>query len=559
DDWRARVRGLERVASALRTSSALIAIEPRLGSLLHAALGCERSCRVAAAGLAVAKVVVAGVSEEALKKRLPQLAWGLARHGGPSAAQLARITMLRLRPALLLEQLLQPQCLGARNAKTRENTLQLLIFSLVTFPSTEFKVETVANKVVKMLRDKRRRVRQAALDTLAVLAQIYESQEVLAAGKRASEDHLDGEAMMSAIRARLSRKSLPLVSADGLVMYGLQISPTVQIARGPDVDWIVAGSGSISPGIGRNKSQVIATRSEKEKVARNENANCRENLWGERPNFVALGVGMRSKSEQPIVWQIVPTQNEENNNKTESRIPVLYPRDYIPKSTGHSFLMDKSSNSEIINVNVKRRLRDTTENSGERGSTQQDNVRSCGTMYHQRRRNHQENSTSMHYDNYRLMKNNAEIDSNVQNTNKKFSDSSIRAYQKFMERDRYSRKSDVKSKYTRSSSIESHQTALPRNINQQTFVMHNIYNAPPHREGRFVRSHRKTKDVAAQKINDVELISSDAQTSEYLPAIYTETPYRRRLRSLSPSQLYHRQQFVITASNEVHALSMYDM
>lgn len=56
DDWRARVRGLERVASALRTSSALIAIESRLGSLLHAVLGGERSCRVAAAGFAVAKV-----------------------------------------------------------------------------------------------------------------------------------------------------------------------------------------------------------------------------------------------------------------------------------------------------------------------------------------------------------------------------------------------------------------------------------------------------------------------------------------------------------------------
>lgn len=37
---------------------------------------------------------------------------------------------------------------------------------------------------------------------------------------------------MSAIRARLARKSLPLVSADGLVMYGLQISPNVQIATG---------------------------------------------------------------------------------------------------------------------------------------------------------------------------------------------------------------------------------------------------------------------------------------------------------------------------------------
>lgn len=61
-------------------------------------------------------------------------------------------------------------------SQTRENTLQLLIFSLVTFPSTEFRVDTVANKVAKMVRDTRRRVRQAALDTLAVLAQIYESE-----------------------------------------------------------------------------------------------------------------------------------------------------------------------------------------------------------------------------------------------------------------------------------------------------------------------------------------------------------------------------------------------
>lgn len=73
-----------------------------------------------------------------------------------------------------------------------------------------------------------------------------------------------------------------------------------------------------------------------------------------------------------------------------------------------------------------------------------------------------------------------------------------------------------------------------------------------------MKSYRKTKDAAAQKVTDVELISSDAQTSEYFPAISTETPYRRRLRSLSPSQLYHRQQFR-TTSNKIHALSMFDM
>lgn len=34
-------------------------------------------------------------------------------------------------------------------------------------------------------------------------------------------------------------------------------------------------------------------------------------------------------------------------------------------------------------------------------------------MYYQRRRNQQEKSTSMHHDNYRSVKNNANIDSNV--------------------------------------------------------------------------------------------------------------------------------------------------
>ncbi|CAL7945263.1 unnamed protein product [Xylocopa violacea] len=602
DDWRARVRGMERVASALRTSSALIAIEPRLGSLLHAVLGCERSCRVAASGLAVAKVVVAGVNEEALKKRLPQLAWGLARQGGPSAAQLARIAMLRLRPALLLEQLLQPQCLNARNAKTRENTLQLLIFSLVTFPSTEFKVDIVANKVAKLVRDRRRRVRQAALDTLAVLAQIYEPEEVLAAGKRASEGYHDGETMMSAIRARLARKSLPLVSADGLVMYGLQISPTVQIATGPDVDWIVAGSGSVSPGIGRTKGHIISSRSEKGKFAGNENTNYRENPWSERPNFVALGVGMRSKLEQPVVWQIVPTQNQDNDNKAESRIPVLYTRECGPKSSGNSLITDKSLNSELTNINSKRRLRGTTENSSDHGNSPGESVRSYGTMYHQRRKNQQDNSTNMHYDNYRSMKNlnnrNVDYNSAEENNSQKVSDVNSRIYHKFMERDRFSKMSDVKSRYSRSSSIDSHQPSLSRNINQQTFVMHNMYSTSSNQDGRFAdenlfrplqtaptltyaynktsfnqrtgeindknisraRPHHMTKDVAVQKLTDVELISSDAQTSEYFPAIHTETPYRRRrLRSLSPSQLYRRQQFVRTASNEVHALSMYDI
>ncbi|XP_033322844.2 uncharacterized protein LOC117218507 isoform X2 [Megalopta genalis] len=644
DDWRARVRGLERVASALRTSSALIAIEPRLGSLLHTVLGCERSCRVAAAGLAVAKVVVAGVSEEALKERLPQLSWGLARQGGPCAAQLARLAMLRLRPALLLEEFLQPRCLNARNAKTRENTLQLLIFSLVTFPSTEFKVDTVANKVAKMVRDRRRRVRQAALDTLAVLAQIYETEEVLAAGKRASEAHHDGEAMMSAIRARLARKSLPLVSADGLVMYGLQISPTVQIATGPDVDWIVAGSGSVSPGIGRTKGQIIATRSEQEKLARYGNAKASENPWIDRPNLVALGVAMRPKGDHPVVWQMVPTHNQdlqcdevslqsgrgvntdfrnaesytlssrsnlrlpatvrdtqnyrniaddtldqrEITNKADSRIPVLFARDR------------GSKNNNMESNQLKKRLKDAAESTSSIDS-QEGNAKSCGTMF-RRKKNQRESGTSTSHETFCSIKNlnNTNTDNSTlsDNSSQEYTDTR-RIYHKYMEKDKTSRRSDTSSRFSQSNYSDSQQSPLPRNIQQQTFIMHDMYNLVNRRQERFqdensfrqlqtaptplthsynrldysnsgeeisdrnmyprTRFYRRTKDATSQKVNDVELTSSDAQTNDHFPAIRASTSYRRRLRSLSPSQLYHRQQFPRIASSDGHAASMYDI
>jgi len=93
-------------------------------------------CRSSYSGIArilrtyfVSQVIVAGVSEDTLRKKLPQLAWGLARQGGSAAAQLARIAMLRLKPSLLLEQLLQTHCLCARNAKV----IFLAIFDTVPY------------------------------------------------------------------------------------------------------------------------------------------------------------------------------------------------------------------------------------------------------------------------------------------------------------------------------------------------------------------------------------------------------------------------------------------
>ncbi|KAG5333457.1 TGRM1 protein, partial [Acromyrmex heyeri] len=671
DDWRARVRGLERVASALRTSSALIAIESRLGSLLHAVLGGERSCRVAAAGLGVAKVVVAGVSEDALRKKLPQLAWGLARQGGPSAAQLARIAMLRLKPSLLLEQLLQPHCLSARNTKTRENALQLLIFSLVTFPSTEFKLEIVASRVAAMVADRRRRVRQAALDTLAVLGQIYDSEEVIEAGRRTGEGNPDAEAMLAAIRARLARKSLPLVSADGLVVYGLQISPTVQIATGPDVDWIVAGSGSVSPGTGRSRGQIITTsRSAQGRASRND-LNNRESPWIERPNLVALGVGLQSKTEQSTAWQL-QTNNNENDIKGlngrnanagvssnanlrfeeqlrsfytplnqynfvgtdaknhreisdnfeqktrnrrdinevpkekesialrgESRIPILLSRER-PKITSQN---EKSLNLEYVNSNSRKQTTDMLDSNRNRINLRQENVGSYAAIYQRRKRFQQEESQTLnqtfdsHTNSYRssymkALGTNREYSDTAGNSDTIFSDDNSHSYNRFVDTDKFTNENESLNY------AGGRQRSLSRNMQQQTLVEaynsilerqrklmdRNIYRplrTPPNPSARLYQDsqnlgtqtpsdrdrnvrhrpkNRRTKDVAAaQQRTEMDLISSNSQEDRRSLSESFASPHRRRLRSLSPSQLHRSRHFVKLTSNRFHAASMYDI
>ncbi|EZA50927.1 hypothetical protein X777_10555 [Ooceraea biroi] len=659
DDWRARVRGLERVASALRTSSALIAIESRLGSLLHAVLGGERSCRVAAAGLAVAKVVVAGVSEDALRKKLPQLAWGLARQGGSSAAQLARIAMLRLKPSLLLDQLLQTHCLCARNAKTRENALQLLIFSLVTFPSTEFNLDMVASRVATMVVDQRRRVRQAALDTLAVLGQIYDPEEVLEAGKRAAEGCADAEAMIAAIRARLARKSLPLVSADGLVVYGLQISPTVQIATGPDVDWIVAGSGSVSPGTGCTRGQIIATsRSAQGRASRNESVNNYENPWIERPSLVTLGVGLPSKAEQSTAWQILPSQtNNDNENEIkglngrninagvnlrfeeqqrssytlsnqsydivgtdaknhkevleqktrnrkdvkelenanlrgESKIPILSTRSK-PTVTQNR---EQAINSEHVNSNSRKQTKDALDNNKNRINPRQENLGSYATHQRRKRLQREENQAlnqtfDSHYGNYHSTKalgaTNREYSAPV-NRQATFSDDNLHSYGRFVDTNKFTDKNE------NLDSTGGRQRSLPRNMQQQALVetyssiyerqrklmdrnsyrplqtapsyygYHESQNLDPQgvdneRNVIYRSKDRRTKDATvAEQRTEMDLVSSDPQNGRPFSENFTD-PYRRRLRSLSPSQLHRSRQFVKLASSKFHAASMYDM
>ena len=53
----------------------------------------------------------------------------------------------------------------------REDGINIVIFALLTFPSTEFELENLVNNIAPHVTDQKKRVRQASMECLALLAQ----------------------------------------------------------------------------------------------------------------------------------------------------------------------------------------------------------------------------------------------------------------------------------------------------------------------------------------------------------------------------------------------------
>jgi hypothetical protein len=108
----------------------------------------------------------------------------------------------------------------------RENSLLFLIYATLTFPSTEFRWDEMAEQVAAAVADPRRRVRQAALDALSVIAQ-FATPSLLDEAVRGVADKQPTSsariAYLAGVQARLARRQLPATSPDGLVLYALQI------------------------------------------------------------------------------------------------------------------------------------------------------------------------------------------------------------------------------------------------------------------------------------------------------------------------------------------------
>lgn len=114
----------------------------------------------------------------------------------------------------------------------RENTLLCLMYTLLTFPSTEFNIDELAETLIKeAITESKRRVRQALLDTLSILGQFTPRSQF-------KIDNVNEETLMfkRALRARLTRRQLPNISSSGLLLYAFQISPGTAFGKGKNLN-----------------------------------------------------------------------------------------------------------------------------------------------------------------------------------------------------------------------------------------------------------------------------------------------------------------------------------
>jgi hypothetical protein len=196
---------------------------------------------------------------ENLEDRVTQIITGLCRQGGGGANLVGKSLMQRLPTAAIVHKLLSDDFLYSKGSKFREHALQMVIFALQTFPSTYFDVGLCVEQTAKAALDRKKRVRQAALDVLAVLGQISSPKTVIEKVSHVVENRKEELLLIAAVKARLARKQLPLVGSDGEVQYALKI-PSAQfgsepiIMFGSDIEWICSGSGSVSPISLKNRS-----------------------------------------------------------------------------------------------------------------------------------------------------------------------------------------------------------------------------------------------------------------------------------------------------------------
>ena len=156
---------------------------------------------------------------------------------------------------------------SSKKSKIREESLNVISIALLHFPAGKIDLKAIVTKTAPLLIDSRQNVRQACFETCTVLSkQLGQDnlQQIVSAVSSVEQTLQKPEdsfkpTLMQAFEARIARSTaLPLINKDGLLEHAMKVANAKGDGvtfSGPDVDWILAGTGksSSSPGVSGRK------------------------------------------------------------------------------------------------------------------------------------------------------------------------------------------------------------------------------------------------------------------------------------------------------------------
>jgi len=258
-DARARSHAVNELKIVIEDTQNIQLVVPHLDDLIEFVSGLlkDEDFKVRSEAIDVFAALVQKLPKRVLASKVELFVQKLCQHLGDtnglvreSVAKTFTQMMHVVSSALVLD-LLCGAGLCHRTDRVRQETINLVIIALLTFPSSDFDLPHVAKTVAIALIDERRPVRQAALECYAVLAQALgpSRRSLLMVNVSDIEARHGGNTgLTDAVNARLSNRQLPTKDSSGLVKYAAYLNrfsgastPT------PDVEWILSATSGLGP------------------------------------------------------------------------------------------------------------------------------------------------------------------------------------------------------------------------------------------------------------------------------------------------------------------------
>ena len=268
NDWKNRTSGVTKMQSIINGLPSDYSLEPHLDGILELATSTlnDNHFKVTQLGLELIACIVAKFGNS-IRPFFPSLVQGIMSKVGSSkfvlkqaGLQVLKELMVALRPQPVVNEVIKFG-LYHKLSKVREESLNVITVSLLTFPKSEFNLSSILKEAIPTMGDSKSRVRQASFEIVALICSIEPSAvkgtvtEIVSQrdSHKCKYSTQNGLTLMVAFQTRLARgtSGVPKLNENGNVEYSISISNNKAVAvSGDDVQWILAGGGGKSPSSG---------------------------------------------------------------------------------------------------------------------------------------------------------------------------------------------------------------------------------------------------------------------------------------------------------------------